>query len=274
MNIQKASMQMLNNLKDIIPMQTAEQDTENNTNAAENKKSVEESVSAMIFDTGIERSSDNTKMNQIMTKFYSGKKLSMDELNFLTQKAPELAEKVRRIMMEREQLEKAMKASKTKTQVMMHSISALKNIDPKNADPYETMARVNQLSDAIHSYMASKEYQDKPLDEAEAAKRKKHSKKDKSKEAENTLTELLKKKDHWNDILKMYGKGNAEATFASNNFGKPFGTNSDQDEDAVSELSADAQQDDVSEKSVAAYNSLGNAAKDNHTIAKKIDIKI
>lgn len=148
--------------------------------AAENTSDTDDSyvseLSVML--EHLKESSKDTKASNILTKFYSGKKISKAELNYLAEHMPEAAEKVRRIMAEREMLEKAMKAARTKTQVSMCSMMAMSNAgkNKDNSDPYTSMARMNQLSDAYHEYTKTSEFKDKPLDELEEEREKKSGK--------------------------------------------------------------------------------------------------
>ncbi len=118
---------------------------------------------------------DNGRLSAILIKFNAGKKLSSEELAYLRQKQPETYMKVQQILMEREMLERRMKAAKTKEQTAAAYMSSVGSISISSGSGEsfgDTMnaARINQMSDAHRLYVATKEYQAKE-DQSDIAKR-------------------------------------------------------------------------------------------------------
>lgn len=102
------------------------------------------------------------KLQRIINKFKSGKKLSSKEMVYLSEKAPELYQKVLRITQEREQLEREMQAAESKEEVAKIVSQKMGSIEKMSGgDEFEETSRANQYSDAYSAYIATDEYKAK-----------------------------------------------------------------------------------------------------------------
>lgn len=102
------------------------------------------------------------RAEEILSKFNAGKKLTAEELQYLSIHAPEAYERVKRIMAEREQLERQIKLAETKQQSALPPLPMIGNIEISGTDGSEMSARMNQFRDAINNYMKTMDYYLKP----------------------------------------------------------------------------------------------------------------
>lgn len=118
---------------------------------------------------------NSNKLSSILIKFNAGKKLSAEEMAYLRNNHPETYTKVQQVMMEREALERRMRAAKTKEETAAVYMSAVSSAMPKGTGEAAaggssvSIAKLNQLSDAHRLYTASGEYKAK-TDRADIAK--------------------------------------------------------------------------------------------------------
>lgn len=102
------------------------------------------------------------KLERIINKFKSGKKLSSKEMVYLSEKAPEIYKKVLRITQEREQLEQEMQAAESKEEVAKIVSQKMGSIEKMSGgDEFEETSRANQYSDAYSAYIGTDEYKAK-----------------------------------------------------------------------------------------------------------------
>lgn len=105
------------------------------------------------------------KLERIITKFRTGKKLTSGELSYLAEKAPEIYQKVLRIMQRREQLEKRLEQAGSKEEVqmiMMEEMQSAVAFCNNSDDDFEKESLVNQLMDAYNEAVGADTYREKP----------------------------------------------------------------------------------------------------------------
>lgn len=103
------------------------------------------------------------KVQRILNKLRSGKKLSPGELEYLEKNAPAVYAKALKITRERVQLEERMKNAKSKEAVADVLQDALNTVDALSmGDADETMIRINQYTDAFQEMKKTGEYQELP----------------------------------------------------------------------------------------------------------------
>ncbi len=110
-------------------------------------------------------SGKDLKLQRIINKFKAGKKLTSGELTYLAEKAPEMYQKVLRIMQKREQLEKRLEEADSKEEVqsiMMQEMQSIENFCASSDDDFEKTALVNQMMDAYGKAVQSSSYKEKP----------------------------------------------------------------------------------------------------------------
>lgn len=133
------------------------------------------------------------KLERIINKFKSGKKLSSKEMVYLSEKAPELYQKVLRITQEREQLEREMQAAESKEEVAKIVSQKMGSIEKMSGgDEFEETSRANQYSDAYSAYIATDEYKAKVNSEIDTVR---NTFKNGDKESEKEEVEKLLKKN-------------------------------------------------------------------------------
>jgi hypothetical protein len=94
------------------------------------------------------------KLERIINKFKSGKKLSSGELSYLAQKSPEMYNKVVRIMKQREMLEQRLEKAQSKEEAAEIIRQEMQAISSNGADEFEKTALLNHTMDAYSKYMA------------------------------------------------------------------------------------------------------------------------
>lgn len=107
----------------------------------------------------------NFKLQRILNKFRAGKKLSSGELSYLAANAPDIYQKVIRIMQRREQLEKRLEMAESKEEVqmiMMEEMQSAEKFCANNDDDFETTAMINQLMNAYYEKTKSPGYKEMP----------------------------------------------------------------------------------------------------------------
>lgn len=111
------------------------------------------------------KSGKDLKLQRIINKFKSGKKLTSGELSYLAKAAPDIYQKVLRIMQRREQLEKRLEEASSKEEVqaiMMQEMQSVENFCANSDDDFEKTALVNQMMDAYGKMTQSASYREKP----------------------------------------------------------------------------------------------------------------
>lgn len=125
-----------------------------------------------------EKGEDNPKVQRLMNKFRFGKKLTSQEMAYIRKHAPGLVDYVKRIMREREIVERGMKIAPTKHHVQMVAFHSAKLIEKGPSE--DRIVLSSHLSDAKKEYEKTDEYKEKPtspLERAEKLERKKYKKK-------------------------------------------------------------------------------------------------
>lgn len=106
-------------------------------------------------------STKDYKLERILTKFRSGKKLTSGELSYVARENPNLYQKILRVLTRREMVEKRLEAAKTKEeeeQIMAQEMKSVEHIE----DAFEKEATVNHLMDAWHEHISSGATREKP----------------------------------------------------------------------------------------------------------------
>lgn len=103
----------------------------------------------------------NPRVQILIAKFKSGRKLAPDEMAYLRRHAPGMIDWIERISREREALEQGMRMAPTKTDVQKVVLHAMKPISGR-LSAEEEVVRVRHLADARIEYMKTLEYRDKP----------------------------------------------------------------------------------------------------------------
>lgn len=103
----------------------------------------------------IEEVENNTgkdyKLENILNKFKSGKKLTAGELEYLSRNAPDMYRKITAVMKRREQLEARLDAAESEeetAQIISEEMTAVQSI----TDDFEKQASAGQLQDAISKH--------------------------------------------------------------------------------------------------------------------------
>ena len=104
---------------------------------------------------------NDPKVQLILEKFKSGKKLTPDELAYVRRNAPGMIDNIEQIAREREIVEQGMRMAPTKMDVQIVVYQASQHIS-NNKSSEELSVRAMQLADAHREYMQTKEYEDKP----------------------------------------------------------------------------------------------------------------
>lgn len=116
------------------------------------------------------------KLERILNKFRSGKKLTAGELSYVARKAPEMYQKIVSVMQRREQLERRLESATKEeaAKIMSEEMGSLENI----IDDFEKEATANQLREAFNEYFSSQspDNEDDEEDEEESGKSSKKKK--------------------------------------------------------------------------------------------------
>lgn len=122
----------------------------------------------------VQTAESQAKVERLVAKFNSGKKLSSAELRYVMTHAPGEAERIMRLTAERERLERMLRASPTKLDTLMFASMAMKAIDQRApTNPEEAAVRANHLQDALQKYQNTDHYKNKPNDLWDDKKQKK-----------------------------------------------------------------------------------------------------
>ncbi|MDD2971786.1 MAG: hypothetical protein PHE02_06615 [Lachnospiraceae bacterium] len=100
------------------------------------------------------------KLQKILNKFRSGKKLTAEELEYLRQYAPEMYQKVIQIQQQREAIEQEMKSARTKEEAEQVLSQVTTMISGQKGDEFTQEAMSSQLTDAVKEGMEGKQYRD------------------------------------------------------------------------------------------------------------------
>lgn len=141
------------------------------------------------------KSGKDLKLERIINKFKSGKKLASGELSYIAKKDPPTFQKILRIMQKREQLEERLAAAETKEeaqQIMMQEMQSVETFCANSDDDFEKTALVSQMMDAYGELTKSDSYREKPDTNAELAEQKRKRMEDRSGQAE--IEELQRKR--------------------------------------------------------------------------------
>lgn len=104
---------------------------------------------------------DDPRVQHLVDKFKSGKKLTLDERAYLRRNAPGMIDHVERISSEREVVEQSMRFATSKADVQNVVLLALSQIAMHQSSE-ERAIRTMQLTDAQFTYMQTDEYKEKP----------------------------------------------------------------------------------------------------------------
>ena len=112
------------------------------------------------------------KLSAIVTKAQAGRKLSINEWEYLREKNPMLYEKLKEIEKEAENYEEALKRCKTKDEAMRLHMYKLNEImeAAKNEDG-SALYRLNRMTQTMIAFTESEEYHDLPTEAEEAIER-------------------------------------------------------------------------------------------------------
>jgi hypothetical protein len=107
------------------------------------------------------------RLTSIINKYRSGKKLSFEELEFLRVNASEVYQEALRVTRQREELERRMRAARTKQDVDAVRSMAIAGISGAMAASDKSGAELNlviskQYADAYFEYTKTAHYKDKP----------------------------------------------------------------------------------------------------------------
>ncbi|MDR2889132.1 MAG: hypothetical protein LBV33_04740 [Lachnospiraceae bacterium] len=108
------------------------------------------------------------KLERIIAKFRSGKKLTSGELAYLSKKLPAMYQKVVGIIERREQLEKRLAQAETKEEaqeIMMNEMQSVATACANSDDDFERESMVNQMIDAYNVAVGKEDYKEKPKTE-------------------------------------------------------------------------------------------------------------
>lgn len=138
----------------------------------EQKQALKESIQRQTVASKMKTGRHNPKVQNILTKFHNGKKLSPEEMQYVRKHAPDQMETIIRITREREMTKMLMSQAKSKNDVQMIALSASQQIkNSPNASDREL--RMKHLQNVRSEYEKTKEYKEKPNTQLEAAQKKK-----------------------------------------------------------------------------------------------------
>lgn len=112
----------------------------------------------------------NYKLSAIINKYNSGEELSAEELRYLEQNSPELAKEAKKMMAEREWLEKQMEKAETKSQAMLVAAQVMTTVVNGIDSPIVANQHLAQLENTIGEFIKTKEFKNKPELESELVK--------------------------------------------------------------------------------------------------------
>jgi hypothetical protein len=95
------------------------------------------------------------KLERIINKFRAGQKLTGGELSYLAENAPDIYNKVLRVMMRREQLERRLEQARTAEEaakIVAEEMQAIAGIGGE--DDFEKTATLNHLRDAYNKHLS------------------------------------------------------------------------------------------------------------------------
>ncbi len=122
-----------------------------------------------------EPSEKDYKLERILRKFRSGKKLTPGELSYVARKAPEMYTKIVSVMQRREQLERRLETATKEdaAQIMAEQMGSIENI----VDDFEKEATANHLREVFNEFFSTKspdsEEDEEESDESEITSNKK-----------------------------------------------------------------------------------------------------
>lgn len=137
----------------------------------EQKSALKESIQRQTEAPKMKTGKHNPKVQNILTKFHNGKKLSPEEMQYVRKHAPDQIETIIRITREREMTKMLMSQAKSKNDVQMIALSASQQIkNSPNASDREL--RMKHLQNVRSEYEKTKEYKEKPNTQLEEAQEK------------------------------------------------------------------------------------------------------
>ena len=122
-----------------------------------------------------EPSEKDYKLERILRKFRSGKKLTPGELSYVARKAPEMYQKIVSVLQRREQLEKRLETATKEeaAKIMSEQMGSIENI----VDDFEKEATANHLREVFNEFFSTKspdsEEDEEESDESEITSNKK-----------------------------------------------------------------------------------------------------
>lgn len=141
----------------------------------EQKQALKEAIQRQTVASKMKTGKHNPKVQNILTKFHNGKKLSPEEMRYVRKHAPEQMETIIRITRERELTKMLMRQAKSKNDVQMIALSASQQV--KNSpSASDRELRMKHLQNVKAEYEKTKEYKEKPNTQIDGAKKKKKSK--------------------------------------------------------------------------------------------------
>jgi hypothetical protein len=95
------------------------------------------------------------KLDRIINKFKSGKKLTSGELAYLAEKAPDIYSKVIRVMKQREVIEQRLENVRTKEEAAKIVMEEMQSVSSGGDDEFVKTAMLNHIMDAYNKHLAS-----------------------------------------------------------------------------------------------------------------------
>lgn len=108
----------------------------------------------------LQKTREASKLNEVVSKFKSGQKLTPSEMEYLAKHSPELYEKAIRILEERKALERQLRSAKTKQEAAQILQTALHVVEKTGGDEFEVVSKANHFHRAYAEFVAGKEDED------------------------------------------------------------------------------------------------------------------
>lgn len=112
----------------------------------------------------------NAKVQSLVEKFKSGKKLTAEEINFIRGQSPDTANYIERVLNERKIFEETFKNSPTKFHYYIAAMGFSKNIE-RNTSGEEKLVLSQHLRDAMFEFEKTDEFKEKPNTPYEASEK-------------------------------------------------------------------------------------------------------
>ena len=196
-----------------------------------------------------QKDDDNIKLEAIMNKAKSGKKLSEADWEYLRQKNPQMYDKLKAVVKETEQYEKDLRSCSTRDQAQRLHLMKLGQIlsELKNGDD-TAIIKAAYISRSTEEFTKSEVYKQLPTEAEEAIKRAEEQ----QERFEQQLRELEESREHREEIQEARAEEEREHENTENLLAE---------DDADSEAALDAQGREIAEKEKAAKAAAGRKRK-------------